>query len=280
MVELSVVSVVKNEQRYIKEMISSVLDTVPVFINFEIIIIDDHSTDKTYEICEELACSEKKIKLYRNTAVGKVAGTILGLQNATKTWIKFIDGDDFVDLSILNLRDFECNAFYHDYYRFHATSRCKYIKTSNCLANSPSSWNFNLRSIPKGMFFFQKSLFDYENIQYFNRFSYEDAFINFIIGKNAAKIVKLNEPIYFYRQHEENFYGDTKLGKNKIMKMRSRLISNYEILTNLYPDYPINKKIIVYCDALNEITFVTFSNLLSNPHLLLKALIYRAYAKF
>ncbi|MDC0122155.1 glycosyltransferase family 2 protein [Planktomarina sp.] len=280
MIELSVVSVVKNEERYIKEMISSVLNTVPFFINLEIIIVDDHSADNTHKICCELASHHNIIKVYRNNGVGKVAGTIFGLNKATKSWIKCVDGDDFVDFSVLKIEEFNCNAFYHDYYRFVVNKRLKYVKTSNSLARSPSSWNFNLRSIPKGMFFFQKSLIDCEHIESFKEFLYEDVFINFIIGKNASKIVKLNKPLYFYRQHEENFYGDIKSGQRKIIRMRSRLLSNYEILSKLYPDYPINKNILVYCDALYEINWFNFFYLLLSPQLLLKALVYRVYAKF
>lgn len=261
-------------------MINSVIKTAPHFINFEIIIIDDNSTDDTYDICKELKKYQSSLKVYRNTGTGKVAGSIFGLTKVTKKWIKCIDGDDFVDLSFLEEEFFNCDAFYHDYYRYEKNKCLKYVKTSNSLARRPGAWNYNLRSIPKGMFFFQKSVIDHEDIHNFNRFDYEDAFINFIIAKNAISIKKINKAFYFYRQHEENFYGDSKFGEEKVLRIRARLLANYSILTQLYPEYPFNNKILIYCDTLEKIKFFNILKLLLSPQLLLKALVYRVYARF
>lgn len=278
-IELSIVSVVKNEQLHIEEMIKSVLETVPFFINLELIIIDDHSSDRTNKICKKLERCHTEIRLYENIGTGKVCGTIMGLKKASKNWVKCIDGDDFVDFTKLQIEEFNCDAFYHDYYKYVENKKLKYVKTSSGLANAQSDWNYDLRSIPKGMFFFKKSLIDCEDMHDFTRFSYEDAFINFLIGKNAKKIKKINKPLYFYRQHERNFYGDTKIGKNKIMRMRSRLLENYTIIRELYPDHPINKNMLTYCDALQKITWSNCLRLIFNPQLLIKALVYRVYSK-
>lgn len=279
MVDLSVICVVRNEEHYISEALTSILETMPDFIDFEIIIVDDHSTDKTYEICQKFLYGNNVVKLYQNNGVGKVAGTVFGLEMASKPWIKFVDGDDFVNFRSLKAQDFNCCAFYHDYYRFSGGGKLKYVRTSKSLAAAPSAWNFNLRSIPKGMFFFKKSLIDSEDMKKFDVFLYEDSFINFLIAKNASKLFKLNKPLYFYRQHDQNFFGDKKFSKKRIMMMSYRLASNYENISAIYPHYPINKHIPTYCDALQGFNWYNHYRLALSPHLMIKAIIYRYYAK-
>ena len=163
-IELSIVSVVKNEQLHIEQMIESVLHSAPSFIDLELIIIDDHSTDTTREICNRIAQQYSFVKVVTNKGLGKVAGTLNAINLASKTWIKCIDGDDFVDLCSLTQDQFKCDAFYHDYYRYMEYKPLRRVNTSKKLAKCPQRWNYFMRSIPKGMFFFKKTLFDGENI--------------------------------------------------------------------------------------------------------------------
>ena len=140
-------------------MIESLTTSVPQFLKIELIIIDDNSKDKTLYICEQLKAKYNFISVYKNHSIGKVAGTLQGLSYVSKDWVKFIDGDDFVDLRKLKIDHFCCDAFYHDYFRYSASASVAYVKTSKDLANLPHKWNYNLRSIPKGMFFFKRSIF-------------------------------------------------------------------------------------------------------------------------
>ena len=70
-IELSIVSVVKNEQLHIEQMIESVLHSAPSFIDLELIIIDDHSTDTTREICNRIAQQYSFVKVVTNKGLGK-----------------------------------------------------------------------------------------------------------------------------------------------------------------------------------------------------------------
>ena len=285
MIKLTIISVVKNEEAFIAEMLDSLLASVPSFIELEIIVIDDHSTDRTADICLREAKKFEDFKLFKNEASGKVSATLQGLNYASSDWIKCIDGDDIVDLSFLTETHFSCDAFYHDYWRFSSTNAAytvnnrAYISTPEALKKSPSQWNYDLRSIPKGMFFFRKSLFASEDLVPLHNFSYEDGFINFIIAKNAAKINKLNEALYYYRQHENNYYGDIAKGQKKIERFRSRLRQNYDLFLKIYPECQLNQRLPFYISALERLTIKNLLRLLPAPQLLLKALIYRVRAK-
>lgn len=81
-----------NVEQYIEESIKSVLGQE--FENYELILIDDCSTDNTKNILEKYA--SEKVKVYSTTKnTGTAAGPRnVGLQYATGEYIIFLDGDD------------------------------------------------------------------------------------------------------------------------------------------------------------------------------------------
>lgn len=88
---LSVVMPVYNGEKYIKDSIKSILNQT--FKDFELIIINDGSTDKTLKIIEQF--KEKRIFLYNNKKNLGVAKSLnVGLKLAKGKYIARIDADD------------------------------------------------------------------------------------------------------------------------------------------------------------------------------------------
>ncbi|WP_022756283.1 glycosyltransferase family 2 protein [Butyrivibrio fibrisolvens] len=90
---ISVIMSVYNEHEYISEAIDSLLSQT--YSNFELIIIDDCSTDDTVEIIDRYASNDDRIKLYQNK---ENAGLTRNLNKALKLakgdYIARMDGDD------------------------------------------------------------------------------------------------------------------------------------------------------------------------------------------
>lgn len=90
---VSVVMPVYNGQKYISESIESIL--LQVFSDFELIIIDDGSTDNTYSIIEQYAKKDSRIHSYRNSDnLGIAASLNIGLKLARSSLIARMDADD------------------------------------------------------------------------------------------------------------------------------------------------------------------------------------------
>lgn len=90
---LSVVMPVFNAAFYLKEAIDSIL--TQTFTDFEFIIIDDASTDASYEILKEYARKDKRIKISRNEKNLKQGATVtLALEKARGEFIARMDADD------------------------------------------------------------------------------------------------------------------------------------------------------------------------------------------
>ena len=71
---VSVIMPTYNVEKYVGEAIESILNQT--YENFEFIIVDDCSTDSTYEICKKYANQDSRIKLYKNSENLKISKTL------------------------------------------------------------------------------------------------------------------------------------------------------------------------------------------------------------
>ena len=99
MCEISIIIPVYNKQKYIAKTVESVLDQT--FHDFEILLIDDGSTDGSGSICDDLSSSDQRIKVFHTENRGVSAARNLGIRNAAGKYISFIDADDYIDNSFL-----------------------------------------------------------------------------------------------------------------------------------------------------------------------------------
>ncbi len=92
---ISVVIPMYNVERYIKFCIDSIL--IQSFQDFEIILVDDASTDGSVEFCQKLYGDNDKIKLVhheKNLTMGPARNT--AIKHARGKYIAFVDSDDFI----------------------------------------------------------------------------------------------------------------------------------------------------------------------------------------
>jgi len=91
--EVSVIMAVHNDEKYVEEAIKSILDQI--FRNFELIVIDDYSTDNSLKILEEYASRDPRIKIIRlSENIGPGGARNEGLKAAKGRYIAVQDADD------------------------------------------------------------------------------------------------------------------------------------------------------------------------------------------
>ena len=88
---VSIIIPTYNSEKYIKKCIDSVLEQT--YQNYEIIIIDNHSTDATINIIKSYKTN--KIKTFSINNNGQISlSRNLGIKNSNSDWIAFLDSDD------------------------------------------------------------------------------------------------------------------------------------------------------------------------------------------
>lgn len=81
-----------NEEQHLRRSIGSILQQT--FQDFEVLLIDDLSTDGSYALAAELTASDSRFRLFRNKAKGLFHARNLALSEARGEYICFLDADD------------------------------------------------------------------------------------------------------------------------------------------------------------------------------------------
>lgn len=98
---VSIISMVKNEEKYIESAVRSILNQD---VNLELIVIDDHSNDDTLKILRELEIKNKNLKVLVNGTHGKVNAFLQGCSLAKGDYLAFFAGDDIMPEGSLKAR--------------------------------------------------------------------------------------------------------------------------------------------------------------------------------
>jgi len=94
---LSIIIPVYNTEAYLEKCLDSV---GAIRYPLEVIIIDDGSTDASFEICERYAKKDNRFRVIHQSNHGLVEARKRGIAEVTGTFFGFVDSDDFVDAQV------------------------------------------------------------------------------------------------------------------------------------------------------------------------------------
>ena len=99
---ISILTTCYNRDKYLAECIESVLNSN--YNDYEMIIVDDASTDKSLQIAQEYARKDKRIKVYQNEKnLGDYPNRNMAAQHATGKYLKYLDADDTIGKYLLDI---------------------------------------------------------------------------------------------------------------------------------------------------------------------------------
>lgn len=91
---ISIITPIYNTEQYLPRCIDSIL--AQTFTDFELLLIDDGSKDKSGQICDEYAAKDSRVRVFHKENGGVSSARNLGLDNAQGEWITFVDSDDWI----------------------------------------------------------------------------------------------------------------------------------------------------------------------------------------
>lgn len=202
---ISIIYPVYNVVEYIEKSIESCL--MQTFHDFEIIAVNDGSTDGSYDILCEYAKQDTRIKIINQINQGVAIARMVGLSKSSGEYVTFVDSDDILPADALEILYaticYDVDIAVGDYLEL---MNGKYIKTesfSNNIVISPVQYIDLILSqrIQWGLCakLYKRKLF--ENIVTVPEFKLgEDAALLVQIISNSRKIALINKCIYYYIQ--------------------------------------------------------------------------------
>ena len=242
---ISIIIPAYNVEKYISKCLESIIKQT--YSNIEIILVDDGSTDKTSEICDEYAKKDDRIKVIHTENRGVSEARNKGLENVKGNWITFVDSDDwieedFCEVLLKKIKDYDADIALCGYKRVTENS-CEIINTSGKdevinrqkyiekTLNPQTGYGFcHMKLIKKTII---------ENIRFKKGMTVgEDALFNLMISKNIKKAIFVKVALYNYRMNlnsvvkkfDEN-YANKYLKSMQIIK--EYMENNYEDEKNI-----------------------------------------------
>lgn len=213
---ISVIVPVYNAERHLDTCIASVLSQT--YNNFELILVNDGSSDRSGEICDDYSIVESKISVLHITNSGVTKARRAGWKHSSGTWIVFLDADDTLEI------------------------RCLETMLRHALENECDIVNACFRSIGSNRVWVHK------NIGLMNRYEYMQSFAyNQTYGTVYASIYKK----YLFEESSFDFDSSLKIGEDVLMcielGLRADRVLNIEDVVYNYLDNSssvMNRKVI------------------------------------
>ena len=210
--KISVIVPVYNAEKFLNQCLESIINQT--FKDFELLLIDDGSTDSSGRICDEYAEKDSRIKVVHQRNQGQAVARNKGLDMACGEWIAMIDSDDYIKTDMFeklltaaekeNADMCSCNFFSFDnetpeilkehtygYTEYRISSGLEILKEANNFSDLPSKF-----TVPWSRLVKKEA---YDSIRFPEGIVFEDAAIAHLVLDKCKKIVLIPDCLYYYR---------------------------------------------------------------------------------
>lgn len=231
MLKISLVVPVYNVEKYLITCLESILAQTYKF--YEVILVDDGSTDKSGVICDEFQRKYKQFTVIHTKNVGASEARNIGIRQSSGDYIYFVDADDYLDSRLLDkcvnaAIKTQCDMVKIGYAKITDKGDFLYEKTIKNLLfkhHSPNEkisficeqlLSYNLPIQPWSCFIKRKLLLE-NNLFFINRkivFS-EDVCFSVMAALKLNSTYTLSEPLYYFRRRTGSAMYEAKKRKNR-----------------------------------------------------------------
>lgn len=217
MSKFSIIVPIYNSEKYLDKCIKSILNQT--FKNFELILVNDGSKDKSLSICNKYAVGDSRIRVIDKINEGSIAARNRGIVEAESEYVTFIDSDDWIDkntLKIVNNNIEQTNSDVIIFNMYKVIDRLGIIKKvgnktyfdkysvieENDIREKLVSAYFHGHPFPSNMW---GKVYKREYLvcsgKYLNniKFMGDDLFYNLEVLLNVKRISMINKALYYYR---------------------------------------------------------------------------------
>ena len=228
--EISVIVPVYNAAEWIEQCIQSVLNQT--FKEFELILVDDGSTDNSYEICECFAKTDDRIRLFhKENGGGAGEARNYGVLKSEAEFLMFLDADDYYKDDLLEKMYMLQTEGGDDlvvcgYYSLDEKGGCieqRGLKEEK-IHGSQNVRDYFVKHYPDGLLgypwnkLYRRKIIIDNHIEFPKMRRLEDGIFNVAYFRNIHSVCIINEPLVYYRTNSQvllkklpyDFYDDMK----------------------------------------------------------------------
>lgn len=203
MVDFSIIIPIYNAEKTLRKCLDSICEQT--FDNYEVILIDDGSTDQSFSICKGYEIQNKKFRVFHQENAGPSAARNVGLGIAEGQWICFVDSDDYIEASYLQdiqdaAQSFDADVVFVGHNKVNESGTKETFLPGEVLETN----------IKTALVLSERDMFGYTWIKAFRRDSikdirfdcslnlFEDEVFTCQVLPNCRRIGMVNKPIYNY----------------------------------------------------------------------------------
>ena len=253
--KISIVIPVYNVEKYLRATLESVL--AQTFTDYEVIMVNDGSTDESLQILKEYVNKYENFKLIDQENGGLSKARSEGVNAAKGEYIAFLDSDDFLAPQFLEVlyntalesgADISCCNYYLYYDKSGKRIYMPFTAKTGVYSNEVAMKKLILDTTFH--FFMWNKLFKrhlfFENDIVFYDMYFEDVAICPQLFFYANKVAFVNEPLYYYRRHKGSIISLIDAPKTNDYIVSLGIIRNFLEEKNVYKKYKAVFKIYAF----------------------------------
>lgn len=257
---ISVIVPVYKAEKYLHRCVDTLL--AQTFQDFEVLLIDDGSPDKSGEICDDYAKKDFRVRVFHKENGGVSSARQCGIDNAQGEYTIHTDPDDWVEPEMLETlykkaKEDDADMVICDYY--------EYVDGCNQYINQcPSSLNHIM--VLKDLFCFlhgslcnkliRKELFDRYDVKFPLGVNYsEDLYICIVLLQNPINVVYLSNAFYHYDRMINNNSITLHDRKDWYNKMKSF----YPLLRKVLSENDFENEFVLYRSQMAYAAIIDYS---------------------
>ena len=268
-----------NASQYIERCLNSIYHQGLNVNEFEVIVINDGSTDNSLEIVKDYFTSYKNIRFFSQKNSGQGAARNLGIKYATGEYILFLDSDDFLLPQSINkilsiVKHVSCDVinflmevelptgnvkesylYHYDYDKIYSGKELL-LRTGINIGSACSS-------LYKRSFILQNNIFFPVDMKH------EDVFFSYQIYTFASRVIFTKTHAYYYCWHPDSTDRNKSYENLKLLQLSD--ISQAYYLNKLSLDKRVNKELREHLKKISNSTLMSlFWSILRNSSVLSK----------
>lgn len=227
---ISIIIPVYNVEKYLARCINSILKQT--YHNFEIILLDDGSSDNSYKIMKKYSLKDKRIIIEHHDNIGPALTRNMGINMARGKYIMFIDSDDYVlsdylEHYVVAIENGKYDLVIGGYQKITGT----HIEFVRKLKNGEFSKYMVTGPVCK---LYKKSFLVNNHIEFLNTTASEDVYFNVLAYSKNPRIKIINDIGYFYYYNPKSLSNTKHKGFNQDVDILGLVSAiNYDSINNV-----------------------------------------------